>query len=242
MTSRSDEAGLDPEIVVSLRELGELEGAADSERVDRMFASIERRCEKSDKTLPGFVRSRSTVLRRLIVLAVLAVLGIMGFSMFPLAGESVRGSRWFVPLAGLFALLLVAAMMVTRPVHKPAFRRWHVACLACVAIGATVLVAFWPGGSAQAAAAGEGAGRLAGACMGMGLLLGVPVYALFRLVDRGNALGALIAASAAGLAGNFALEAHCPVGTTEHILLGHASVAALFVLGVGLVHHWTASR
>lgn len=242
MTSSGDEAGLDPELVVCLRELGEPEGTADRQRMDQMFASIERRCEKNDKTVRGFVRSRSTALRRLMVLATLAALGIIGLSMFPLAGESIRGSWWFAPLVALSGLLIIAAMMATRPVHKPAFRRWQVACLACVTIGAAVLVAFWPGGSAQAAAAGENAGTLAGACMGMGLLLGVPVYALLRLVDRGNALGALIAASAAGLAGNFALEAHCPIGTTEHILLGHASVAALFVLGVGLAHYWTASR
>ena len=242
MTSSGDEAGLDPELVVCLRELDEPGGTADRQRMDQMFASIEYRCETSDKTVPGFVRSRSTPLRRLIVLATLAALGIMGFSMFPLVGESVRGPRWFIPLLGFFALLVVAAMMVTRPVHKPAFRRWQVACLACVTIGATVLVAFWPGGNAQAVAAGESAGTLAGACMGMGLLLGVPAYALLRLVDRGNALGALIAASAAGLAGNFALEAHCPIGTTEHILLGHASVAVIFVVGVGLAHYWTASR
>jgi hypothetical protein len=83
---------------------------------------------------------------------------------------------------------------------------------------------------------------MAGACMGFGLLLGVPVYALLRLVDRGNAFGSLIAASAAGLAGNFVLKAHCAIETTGHVLLGHASVAVLFVVGLGLVHRWIPSK
>jgi hypothetical protein len=78
--------------------------------------------------------------------------------------------------------------------------------------------------------------------MGVGILLGIPVYALLRLVDRGNAFGSLVAAAAAGLAGNFILKAHCSVPGTSHELLGHASVAVLFVLGLGLVHRWMPSR
>jgi len=78
--------------------------------------------------------------------------------------------------------------------------------------------------------------------MGVGLLLGVPVYALLRLVDRGNALGNLVAAAAAGVAGNFVLKAHCSIPGTSHELLGHASVALVFVLGLGLVHRSIPSK
>jgi hypothetical protein len=139
-------------------------------------------------------------------------------------------------------LLLVAMLMVTRPVHLPELPRWQALCVVCVAIGATVLAAFWPYPAAQAAAHEHGGGVMAGVCMGVGLLLGVPVYALLRLVDRGNAFGSLVAAAAAGLAGNFVLKAHCSVPGTSHELFGHASVAVLFVLGLGLVHRWMPSR
>jgi hypothetical protein len=88
----------------------------------------------------------------------------------------------------------------------------------------------------------QGNGFMAGACMGVGLLLGVPVYALLRLVDRGNALGSLVAAAAAGVAGNFVLKAHCSIAGTSHELLGHASVALVFVVGLGLVHRWIPSK
>ena len=75
---------------------------------------------------------------------------------------------------------------------------------------------------------------MVGACMGVGLLLGIPVYALLRLVDRGNALGNLVAAAAAGVAGNFVLKAHCAIPGTSHELLGHASRGGRVRVGFGL--------
>jgi hypothetical protein len=133
--------------------------------------------------------------------------------------------------------------MVTRPVHLPAIPRWQSLCLVCVAVAATVVATFWPVPPALAATThGHGGGFIAGVCMGVGLLLGVPVYALLRLVDRGNALGNLVAAAAAGLAGNFVLKAHCSIAGTSHELLGHASVAFVFVVGLGLVHRWIPSN
>ena len=51
-----------------------------------------------------------------------------------------------------------------------------------------------------------------------------------RSVIRGNALGNLVAAAAAGVAGNFVLKAHCAIPGTSHELLGHASVALVFVV------------
>jgi hypothetical protein len=132
--------------------------------------------------------------------------------------------------------------MVTRPVHLPALPRWQSVSLVAVAVGATIVAAFWPIPAAVAANYDHGGGFMAGACMGVGLLLGVPVYALLRLVDRGNALGNLVAAAAAGVAGNFVLKAHCSIPGTSHELFGHASVALVFVLGLGLVHRWIPSR
>ena len=242
MTTGSDRAGPDAGLSERLRELGQ-EGHSDStELIDRMFVNVKDECDKSDKTIAGFFRSRSTIVRRLIVLAAFAVLAVAGLNTFTLVDESLRDARWITTLVAFCILLVVAMMMVTRPVHLPELRRWQVACLVCVAVGATVLVAFWPSAGAHAATHQHSSGVMAGACMGFGLLLGVPVYALLRLVDRGNAFGSLIAASAAGLAGNFVLKAHGAIDTTAHVLLGHASVAILFVVGLGLVHRWIPSK
>ncbi len=225
-----------------LRELDAVEVADDGAALDRMFGELKAECDKSDRTVTGFLRSRSTMARRLIVLTVFSVLAIIGWYAFPLVGDQARTAQWAVSLTAFCVLLLLSMFMVTRPVHLPALPRWQSMCLACVAVGATVVAAFWPHPAAQAATLNPSSGTMAGACMGIGLLLGIPVYALLRLVDRGNALGSLVAAAAAGVAGNFVLKAHCSIAGTSHELLGHASVALVFVLGLGLVHHWTPSK
>lgn len=225
-----------------LRELDAIGAPQDGELLGRMFADVKARCDKNDRTLTGFLRSRSTMVRRAIVLTVFSALAIVGWFAFPVVGDQARTAQWTASLVTFCVLLVVAMFMVTRPVHLPALPRWQSMCLACVAVGATVLAAFWPYPAAQAATQGPSGGVMVGACMGAGLLLGVPVYALLRLVDRGNAFGSLVAASAAGLAGNFVLKAHCSVPGTSHELLGHASVALVFVLGLGLVHRWIPSK
>lgn len=225
-----------------LRKLDASQTPRNAEMMDRMFREMKARCDKSDRSLAGFLRSRSTLARRLIALTVLASLAIIGWFAFPLVGEQGRTLQWMVSLVAFCILLLISMFMVTRPVHLPALPRWQSVCLVCIAVGATVLAAFWPLPAAQAATHDHGSGIIAGACMGAGLLLGVPVYALLRLIDRGNALGSLVAAAAAGVAGNFVLKAHCAVPGTSHELLGHASVAIVFVLGLGLVHRWIPSK
>lgn len=229
-TERPD-AGLD-----SLRELDAPELSESPELFDRMFVNVKTRCDRSDHTIAGFLRSRSTAVRRLIVFTVFTALAIVGWYLFPLVDEQGRTGPWIVSLVAFAILMVLAMYMVTRPVHLPALPRWQIWLLVGAAVGATIVAAFWPLPAARAAAHLHGEGIMAGVCMGVGLLLGVPVYALLRLVDRGNALGSLIAAAAAGVAGNFVLKAHCAVPGTAHELLGHASVAVLFVLGLGLVH------
>jgi len=240
MTSGSNrpDDGLDER----LRELDAPDAPQNEELMDRMFIDMKARCDKNDRTVTGFLRSRSTVARRLIVLTVFSLLAIAGWFAFPLVGDQARTAQWTASLVTFCVLLVLAMFMVTRPVHLPALPRWQSVCLACIAVGATVLAAFWPYPAAQAATHDHTGGVMAGACMGVGLLLGVPVYALLRLVDRGNAFGSLVAAAAAGLAGNFVLKAHCSVPGTSHELLGHASVAVVFVLGLGLVHRWIPSK
>jgi hypothetical protein len=242
MTSASDrpEAGLGER----LRELDTTDMTDNGELVDQMFASVKARCDKSDRTLAGFLRSRSTAARRIMVLSIFSVLGLVGWFAFPLIGAEGRTIQWTASLVAFCVLLVLAMFMVTRPVHLPALPRWQSMCLVCLAVGATIVAAFWPVPAALAAAATHehGGGFMAGACMGVGLLLGVPVYALLRLVDRGNALGSLVAAAAAGVAGNFVLKAHCSIAGTSHELLGHASVVLVFVLGLGLVHRAIPSK
>ena len=241
MTSASDRP--DDGLGERLRELDAAGVPETGPLFDEMFSELKARCDQSDRTLAGFLRSRSTAARRMIVLSIFAFLGLVGWFAFPLIAAEGRSVQWTASLIAFCILLVLAMFMVTRPVHLPALPRWQSLCLICVAVGATIVAAFWPIPAALAAAThNHGGGFMAGACMGVGLLLGVPVYALLRLVDRGNALGNLVAAAAAGVAGNFVLKAHCSIAGTSHELLGHASVALVFVLGLGLVHRWIPSK
>ena len=233
MTSGTEkpETGLE-----SLRDLDRPAPEESPELIDRMFSKVKTECDENDHTVAGFLRGRSTKARRLIVFSVFGALAIAGWFIFPLVNEQGRTTPWVASLVAFAILMLIAMYMVTRPVHLPALPRWQTWLLVCIAVGATIVAAFWPLPGAQVHT------HAPWLCMGVGLLLGVPVYALLRLVDRGNALGNLIAAAAAGVAGNFVLKAHCPVPGTAHELLGHASVAIVFVLGLGLVHRWIPSQ
>lgn len=225
-----------------LRELDAVAVPEHGQLFEEMFSEVKAQCDKSDRSLAGFLRSRSTATRRMLVLSIFAVLGVAGWFAFPLIGAEGRSVQWTASLVAFCVLLVLAMFMVTRPVHLPALPRWQSVSLVALAVGATVVAAFWPIPATVAAAHDHGGGFMAGACMGAGLLLGVPVYALLRLVDRGNALGNLVAAAAAGVAGNFVLKAHCAIPGTSHELLGHASVALVFVVGLGLVQRWIPSK
>jgi hypothetical protein len=71
-------------------------------------------------------------------------------------------------------------------------------------------------------------------CMYVGLTLGIPVYIVLRIVDRGSPLGAVLAASAAGLLANLVLQVHCPVTSVGHRLVGHASIGPILLMCLSL--------
>jgi len=135
-------------------------------------------------------------------------------------------------LGVLFVLALLAAL---RPVHLPPLPRWQNVGLTVLAIVATCVLAVVPGLRDHVTfRLPESAGfwMQAKNCIGYGLLIGLPVYGALRLLDRGNPLGRLLSAAAAGLCANMMLEMHCPVGGAQHLLATHASVLVIFVVGV----------
>jgi hypothetical protein len=74
----------------------------------------------------------------------------------------------------------------------------------------------------------------AAACCLYGTLLAIPWLVLCWALDRSehrSAPNALLAAGAAGVAANLALELHCPITARSHLALGHAGVGLGLVLG-----------
>ena len=120
MTTGSDrpESGLSER----LRELDTAGVAEDGVLVEQMFSDMKARCDESDRTLAGFLRSRSTTARRLIVLSIFGVLGAIGWFAFPLIADEARSIQWTASLAAFCVLIVIAMFMVTRPVHRVVMR------------------------------------------------------------------------------------------------------------------------
>lgn len=210
----------------------ETDGTAVAESaIDRMYGNVREQCDKEDKKWTGYLRSRSTGVRRLILCVVLAVLGAVAFLLFPMVPLEDRSSAWWITLGLYTALMGLCLFATTRPLQMPALSTQQVIGILTLVLGITVGIAFIPFDGTLSLPGGM---PFAG-CMSVGLLLGLPVFAIVRLFDRGNAFGALMTAAAAGLAGNVVLTGHCPVDTTAHLLFGHASVAFVFVVGLGLL-------
>lgn len=82
-----------------------------------------------------------------------------------------------------------------------------------------------------------------GSCFGYGAVLVVPFILLAWLVDRHDELpraGLAGVGALAGISANLLLHAHCPSTHLGHLLLGHATVGAAWVLGLALL--WRPSR
>ncbi len=200
--------------------------------MDALFRSVESRVRQGESGARGFFRSRSTVARRLLALSAFAVVALIAaLAMPPPDWSSLATPRSIAAFAALATLLAICLGVALRPLHAPALTVWQGVLLAKAAVVATVVLALVP---VSSRAAGDALVPVM-PCMMTGLLLGIPVYAVARVLDRGTFLGPLLAASAAGLAGNFALQIHCPAGDVMHNIEGHASVAAIFVLGVAAV-------
>ncbi|HJL04194.1 MAG TPA: NrsF family protein [Polyangiaceae bacterium LLY-WYZ-15_(1-7)] len=206
--------------------------------LDGLFAGVRERVEDAERSPSFRLKAQSTPRRRL--LGLLAVLGVIAANLL-LGTRPDLGTYGPGLLAASFGslgvLVLLAVFAALRPTHRPPLPRWQVAALTAASLAATVVLAVVPGYHAHAALpeAGRALGSHALPCLVYGFLVGVPVYAALRLLDRGSPLSRVVAASAAGLAGNLVLELHCPTGGPAHLLAGHAGVVALYVVGVGLL-------
>lgn len=228
---------LDPTLEEWLGEARALErerGA--TEDIDAMMQECEARLEEADKSPRFWLMSRATWARRLIaavaVIAVIVVGGVMG----------MRTDLGELPLPflalsiGSLAFLLGAsAWAALRPLHRPPLPKWVGGALVVATLACTFLLALLSpheGAHSETSLLRE----MVSPCLFYGLFIGLPVYLVLRLLDRGLGVGALIASCAAGLAGNLVLQLHCPRGETEHLMGAHFTVAVLFVVAMFAVN------
>lgn len=201
-----------------------------------MLAEVEKDIATAEKRPTFWLATRPTWMRRAIALASAAAVVAVGA--ITLRSDLATRPPAFVAVAigSLAALLVLSLHQALRPLHRPPLPRGARIGMAALTIAATLLVALLSPHDPADVGRGRGMLELVSPCLFIGLGLGVPVYFVLRLLDRGAGLGALLASCAAGLAGNLALQLHCPNDAPEHLMLAHFSVALLFVAGLGVVH------
>lgn len=207
------------------------------QRERELFDVLEGRIERARAGPAWRLRARSTTLRRVIALGAFGVMAVVCWLTYRRADWSVYPAlRMGLALGAMGCLLGLSLVTALRPLHRPALSRakgWAVVALSLLA---TLVIATLPPAHTATPEAIPSAPLYEHAppCVFIGLLFGLPVYALARLLDRGASFAPLMAAVAAGLAGNLVLQIHCPITAPVHNVAGHFGVALLFVLAVAV--------
>ena len=202
------------------------------------------------------IRSRMRELaspqRALIVALVFAGAAFVTFLATPRGDLAVVSTVRLVAGMSLFGLSgLAMALVILQPLHRRALSGIASWGIAFAALALPIVFALLPAAHHERllhpeSFADDGAAfwMRAGTCLLFGTLIALPVIASVVLLDRRDRLGsnrALQAAFAGGAAGNLALLLHCPLVSSTHLLLGHATVpvvlgAALFALARRRAH------
>ena len=239
MTDQSTQPGapeLDPKLEEWLADARDAD-AAELPDLGPMLAEVEKDIAAAEKRPTFWLQTRPTWMRRAIAFAAAAIVVGLGGALTLRADLASRPPAFMAVALGSLALLLGLSLhQALRPLHRPPMPRGMRIGVVALTIGATLLLALLSPDDPADVGRGRGMLELVSPCLFIGLGLGVPIYLVLRLLDRGAGLGALLAACAAGLAGNLALQLHCPNDAPEHLMLAHFSVALLFVAGLGAVH------
>lgn len=194
----------------------------------------------ADQSPAGWLKSRPTWLRRTIALSVVGAIVLSALILIRRPDfDDYPTGRMLVTLGVMSLLLAVSLVLGLRPIHRPMLPTWMNRTVTTVGIVAAFVFAAMPSSYIPAMElVPEDPLRAFGMpCLYFGVLFGVPVYGVARLLDRGgNPVSAILAALAAGLTGNLVLLIHCPATDPLHQVFGHFTVVVAFVLAAaGLV-------
>ncbi|HEX4475322.1 MAG TPA: hypothetical protein VH142_09615 [Polyangiaceae bacterium] len=201
---------------------------------ESLFTDIRRAIDE-ERGVRAWLRSRSTNVRLTLgagwALALVALVALLTprthYAPMPFAAV-------VVVLAVLSALGAVVLRLELHPLQAPEPSIGVVAaCFAAVLVAPAVL-AFAP--VPQAALFDHytefSPPQAAFGCFFIGVMTGVLVVAGLRALDRRTShsrTGVLVQAAAGGVAGNLALELHCPITRPSHIVFAHATVSLVLL-------------
>lgn len=206
--------------------------------LDALFGGVAETLGR-EKGVIAWLRSRSTPVRLLLgavwmsALAVLFGLGIPRTRFAPVPVERVT-----VVLGVLAVLAAVLLRVGLRPTQAPAPNDRSILLAIVTGLLLPVAAAFLPPGAhafdhyVQYTRTQATIG-----CFVIGGITGALAVFMLRALDRtahDSRPASVLAAVTGGIAGNLALELHCPVTSPAHLLMGHATVGFLLVLLYGL--------
>lgn len=197
-------------------------------------------------------RLRSTPTHLRLALAVGLGLAVLAFILLVKA----RADLGVYPLSRLIptvvvyaALAFFASRLALWPLQRPLPPRWLRVAVAFAALVLPLIIAGLPAAHDAHAHSVGGAGAdlvpRALACFSFGTLLSAPVLALVWLASRApRQVSTLLplCGVASGLVGTAALELHCPLTAPAHLLVGHATVAVVFVAALAGVSALRSAR
>lgn len=204
---------------------------------DALFAQVER--DIASEGLRGRMRAIPTPLRLGLGAVLAGAIALLSFVVTGRPDVAVYpDGRLALELLAIGGLNFGLLALTTRPGFKPEFDRTTFMSLIGVALLAPFVLGLLPVAHTahEASLAGAGADfwpRALG-CLAFGIGAGAPMLLVLAAIDRQSlSWSARIAlgGSAAGLTGLLALQLHCPITHSAHILTGHAPVVAGCVAG-----------
>ena len=213
-------------------------GGLDAATLDAMFTQVEAVNHRNDAGIVGWLRTRSTASRQLMLLGAAALLAGLTALTGLRANLHELSSGYFGGALAVFAVGLVAAtLLALRPLHQRALGAAMERLVAgTVLFGLLLVAAFSP-----AVVTDAGGNLFAGAvhCALLGTAMALPVLLVARLLDRGSLSGPLMSAVAAGVAANLTLMLRCPSTDPAHCVAGHFGVALLLVGLMGVLRRFS---
>ena len=200
---------------------------------EALFQRLDAQVSSREKGL-GVLRSLSTPVRQALVASLVAAFAAAVLMGSPRPDLEAYPLGRMVGVLGVLALFLLPTLAVAlRPVHRPAPASWMVQALLWGGVVTTALVHALPaahtGHPASALPAAASLAAHAGACLGSGVVMALPVYVLLRLLDRGLWSYRLLIAATAGLSANLLLQLKCPMTASSHLLAGHLGVSLVLI-------------
>jgi hypothetical protein len=202
--------------------------------LDALLAGLEQQIRAEEKSPRAFLRSRPTWIR--IALATVAVLLVVGPVVLFMPRRDLHeypGPRMILTVLAMIISLAITVIIALRPAYRPPLPR----ALLTAATVSALLILFFFSMMPMSGTTTENIDSFlqllphALPCFYFGVAAGAPIYLIVRTLDHQvTRLTALLAAGTAGLTANLALHFHCANSQVEHMLLGHFSVAVLFML------------